>query len=942
MIKPVAIDKNTEQHASLNFEFLRSAGIALIQQMAGKTWTDYNLHDPGITILEQLCYGITDLAYRTDFPIRDLLANEKGVIDYEKNAFFPKEEILTTNPITINDYRKVIIDEVDEVENVWLYPVLSQSKGALKGLYKIVVQVKREVAEKILSENSTYDDIINLVRRSFVSKRNLCEDIVEEIIVLKPVQITIEADIQIEPQGVPEEILADIYRHLENSLNLPVRYYGEKEMLDRGYSIDEIYSGPFLKKGFIPERELNERKTFVDPTELIKTISQVTGVMSVKKLRIVNGRSGKNNKPYPLDEFSFPLLDIKASEQHIKLSRDNFEVPIKRPVFRAILQKIREAEARSFIPSSYITSSKNLTGGKYHNNERYHSIQNQFPRIYGIGPEGLVADAPDERKAQAKQLKAYLLFFEQIMANYLSQLANINNVFSADVTGKGGNAYFINPLYTVPNVSPLFKAYTSRNPDFSKSSWEAFKKDKNNPYVQALSQASETDQAYTERKNRLLDHLFARFNEFTTAYPIQIYNSLFESNLPDEKEDSELTWKSDMLKNIAKSGAGRVRAFNYLEPDNENFDFEWKMRTLLHIDADNTKKELTSVLDAEHITVEYGGKKGGSAEAPVADENELSWFGDMPKILINKKEINGLAEQQLLEDADDIPHDAFLFKRQDVNILRYALDIRNFRVGPDPVKKSGFVLLYKAPNDSKWKVISRFSTPGAAMKSLNNFIAYIKNVNIKSEGFYLVEHILLRPRLTDKIFGFRFIAGNGETLMEHSKWMSFDQREDAIKSLTELLSDENEITPEELAPLCNFYPSGVADTDQRKGSNNLFNYFKTYAAHKNNFLSGLEMVVKGEGNRMISEDFFSLRMSVVFPSWPARFQDKNFREIAENLFRLNSPAYVKINFIWMNVLNLKKFEALYYDWKRAVSDNMDRETQNELRNMLAHILYKHK
>jgi hypothetical protein len=33
----------------------------------------------------------------------------------------------------------------------------------------------------------------------------------------------------------------------------------------------------------------------------------------------------------------------------------------------------------------------------------------------------------DQRKAQAKQLKAYLLFFEQLLVNYLAQLANIKN-----------------------------------------------------------------------------------------------------------------------------------------------------------------------------------------------------------------------------------------------------------------------------------------------------------------------------------------------------------------------------------------------------------------------------------------------------------------------------------------------------------------------------------
>ena len=31
------------------FESLRREGISLIEDLCGKVWTDYNLHDPGIT-----------------------------------------------------------------------------------------------------------------------------------------------------------------------------------------------------------------------------------------------------------------------------------------------------------------------------------------------------------------------------------------------------------------------------------------------------------------------------------------------------------------------------------------------------------------------------------------------------------------------------------------------------------------------------------------------------------------------------------------------------------------------------------------------------------------------------------------------------------------------------------------------------------------------------
>jgi hypothetical protein len=101
------------------------------------------------------------------------------------------------------------------------------------------------------------------------------------------------------------------------------------------------------------------------------------------------------------------------------------------------------------------------------------------------------------------------------------------------------------------------------------------------------------------------------------------------------------------------------------------------------------------------------------------------------------------------------------------------------------------------------------------------------------------------------------------------------------------------------------------------------------------------MVVKGENHFMINEDFFRLNMTVIFPSWPARFQDKGFREAAENLFRLNSPAHVKVNFIWMGINKMKRFEAWYFDWKKFTAEQLDPSTREVLRNALVQMIYQY-
>ena len=40
---------------------------------AGHRWTDHNAHDPGVTLLEALCYALTDLGYRAGHRVEDLL-----------------------------------------------------------------------------------------------------------------------------------------------------------------------------------------------------------------------------------------------------------------------------------------------------------------------------------------------------------------------------------------------------------------------------------------------------------------------------------------------------------------------------------------------------------------------------------------------------------------------------------------------------------------------------------------------------------------------------------------------------------------------------------------------------------------------------------------------------------------------------------------------------
>ena len=65
---PIKINKNDALPYGMDFLKLKKEGIDIAQELSGDIWTDYNEHDPGITILENQVYALTELSYKTSFP----------------------------------------------------------------------------------------------------------------------------------------------------------------------------------------------------------------------------------------------------------------------------------------------------------------------------------------------------------------------------------------------------------------------------------------------------------------------------------------------------------------------------------------------------------------------------------------------------------------------------------------------------------------------------------------------------------------------------------------------------------------------------------------------------------------------------------------------------------------------------------------------------------
>ena len=53
-----------QEERPFDYAALRQKAIEIVQKLSGKIWTDYNAHDPGITILEQIVFALTEVGYK--------------------------------------------------------------------------------------------------------------------------------------------------------------------------------------------------------------------------------------------------------------------------------------------------------------------------------------------------------------------------------------------------------------------------------------------------------------------------------------------------------------------------------------------------------------------------------------------------------------------------------------------------------------------------------------------------------------------------------------------------------------------------------------------------------------------------------------------------------------------------------------------------------------
>ena len=587
---------NSPLKPGMDYTRLRAEGQRLIAGLAGRVWTDYNATDPGITLLESLCYAITDLGYRLGFAMPDLLA---GAPDRRSSGkqFFSAREILTVNPLTVIDYRKLLID-INGVRNAWLEkaadaetPVvyepasvsLSFPHGAietgrphkLNGLYSVLLELDGSEKRSV---------VIHEVEKRLRQFRNVGEDFAQ-VRVLSDAELTIKADIEVRRNADINEIFARVYNSLDNYLSPMPTFHTLDEWLASGWAIEDIFNGPPLEHGFLDDAELYgfQRRTEIYTADVISMLMEVEGVTAVRQVQLSQGRQApvewvlKLRDPVGSRPVLKPITQIFSAGDIALFNHDGGNGLM--PDVDIVVEKVqsRQNRERKAAEAPAVSADIRLPAGRYRNLTDFVSVQNELPGNYGVGRHGLTGSADDLRRAQAMQLQAYLLVLDQLLVNYLAQLANARELFAVQperdiaIPGTLPRTYFTAPLPAESaGVEEIIANYDSDYP-----TWLA-----------ELVTDTEVD---TDRMNRFLNHLLARHGQdFTHAAALYPHEDDGSSTQSPATAVKVIPAKQRFLQDCVELSRNRASGFNYTDPSTWDID-----------NVGGLKKRICRLLDIE-------------------------------------------------------------------------------------------------------------------------------------------------------------------------------------------------------------------------------------------------------------------------------------------------------------------------------------------------------
>ncbi len=517
-------------------DFLKQKELTLsyVKRFFDGSWSNFNESDPGITIMEQLVYGLTELGYCNDFPVEDVLSNEFGQLE-TKDIFLKPDEALMTSAVTESDLTKVILDQITEIAGVYLYPEKLQSSDGSIERYTGGFSVKLATHQDLSVENRK---VLLKKVQSILAQQRFIGTSFSSIEILRPKIIVLQGEIGIEDSSCAFQIMQDIRTAIDDYL-LPelIRYsYADLESSEK--DISNIFDGPRLDNGWLCDvaAQMTQCKQ-VKVADLAAILSHVEGVISIGNLSFTSddkssNDSAKQSTEVVMQATEIPRILLDSNKFFAQKNGLKIEIPeqpsTKSYINNLLLRRSKESEASLF---------PELPQGKFRNLGEYYSVQNTFPLQYATGPNGLPAGASEYRIAQMQQLKGYLTLCDRLLADQFAQLEHIPKLLSFRLSHADNEtpAYSTGSLESITGLEDLLS-----------------------------DEHSDTEQLYTHDRdvlrNNILDHLLARHGEWGADID-GITPAI--AGLQNDQRTSVII-KSLWLQNTAILGYHRNRGFDYL------------------------------------------------------------------------------------------------------------------------------------------------------------------------------------------------------------------------------------------------------------------------------------------------------------------------------------------------------------------------------------------
>lgn len=573
--------------------------------------------------------------------------------------------------------------------------------------------------------------IVQTAIKTLNEHRNLCEDF-PYVTTVDDEEVAFCFDVDVKPSADMEKVEAEIFYAIENYLNPSVDFYTLKDLLDKKIPVDEIFEGVVLQHGFIDTQQLEntQLRTVIHTSDIINLLMDIDGVISIRNF--VMTKYGADGKPVPNSIGLKWCMDITAYHKPV-LSTDKSKVVLFKNRFPFLARYEEVYDTISLLHAQ--RSRDKLNGlqddlpvpyGLKRDTESYWPIQYDFPPTYGIGLVGLPSNATQQRIAQQRQLKAYLLFYEQLLADFISQLTNAHRLFS---TAAITHTYYAQFLQDIKDIAPIYKldgptvllkeAIVNADATIDpKNRWQ---------------QLYEPKYVFEDRRSRFLDHLLARFAESFNDYALLMYTINYSEQTEEKIDFGELTdAKIHTLKAYDDISSNRGKAYNY-SPQKNDFTVDttqlWDTTNVSGLEKrisfltgikDFTRRFLYCIKNIEVICTEKTVDENG--------EEKLKCFHSFSLTIWNGVKMNS-KEYEKKSDAEEAVK----------KVVELGTDAANYSISG-----SGSNLTIQLADI----LISETTFPDntAAQNAIDELVKEITADCNDPVGLHLIEHILLRPR----------------------------------------------------------------------------------------------------------------------------------------------------------------------------------------------------